>query len=93
MYETAQLSRKAIQDKLRATTKNIFGGKKKNAVTPDKLEEFDSAFLEDQNKAQETREKAAEIKKPSQKKVKPKKVKKAINKKSKEEDSWESLDI
>ncbi len=93
MYETSQLSRKAIQDKLRATTKNIFGGKKKNAITPDKLEEFDSAFIEDQNKATETREETVETKKPAQKKVKPKKVKKAINKKSKEEDSWESLDI
>ena len=93
MYETAQLSRKAIQDKLRATTKNIFGGKKKNAITPDKLEEFDSAFIEDQNKAMETRKAPAETKKQTQKKVKPKKVKKAISKKSKEEDSWESLDI
>ncbi len=93
MYETAQLSRKAIQEKLRATTKNLFGGKKKNAITPDKLEEFDSAYLEDERKEEEAKAKAEATKKPANKKVKPKKVKKAINKKSKEEDSWESIDI
>lgn len=93
MYETAQLSRKAIQEKLRNTTKNIFGGKKKSQITPDKLEEFDSAFLEDQRKEEQSQRKTEQKAKPTQKKVKPKKVKKAVSKKNEEKDSWESLDI
>ena len=89
MYETAQLSRRAIQNKLRATTKNIFGKKKSGAA--DNLEELDSAYLEDQ--AQEESRETESAQKPNKKKVKPKTVKKAINKKNKEKDSWESLDI
>ena len=88
MYETAQLSRRAIQDKLRATTKNIFGKKKGDASV--NLEDLDSAYLEDQAKAEKL-EKQENTK--SKKKVSPKSVKKAINKKGKGEDSWESLDI
>lgn len=93
MYETAQLSRKAIQEKLRMTTKNLFTGKKKSQINPDKLEEFDSAYLEDQSKETKAKAKKGSPKKPAQKKVGQKKIKKAINKKNKEEDSWESLDI
>ncbi len=90
MYETAQLSRRAIQDKLRATTKSVFG-KKKGAVG-DNLEDFDSSFVEDRQKEEEAK-KQAEPSKKSGKKVKAKTVKKAIDKKGKEQDSWESFDI
>ena len=91
MYETAQLSRRAIQEKLRATTKNLFS-KKKNS-TADNLDDFDSAFVEEQARRGEIDLQEDGAKNEPKKKVKPKKVKKAIDKKSKEKDSWESLDI
>ena len=86
MYETSQLSRKAIQEKLRKTTKTLFT-KKKNAAY-DNLSEFDSAFVEDADKIAREEEK-----KQSNPKVKPAKVKKSIEKSDKEKDSWESLEI
>ncbi len=89
MYETASLSRKEIQKKLRETTGNIFG--KKKPKVPDDLSDLDTSFLEQENaKDAGLTEKK---KKPGQK-VKAAKVKKAMKKKEKKEkDSWESLEI
>ncbi len=92
MYETAQLSRKDIQKKLRETTGNIFSKKPK---VPDDLSDLDSSFIEQENL---TRMKPVEEpKKKPAKKVKPSKVEKVVKKsdkkKEKEQDSWESFDI
>ena len=96
MYETASLSRKAIQQKLRETTGNLFGGKKKPKV-PDDLSDVDTSYLDAEHLKQEEPKGKKRVKKAPQKaakKVKPSKVDKALKaKKKKERDSWESLDI
>ena len=96
MYETASLSRKAIQQKLRETTGNLFGGKKKPKV-PDDLSDVDTSYLDAEHlKQEEPKEKKRVGKAPQKaaKKVKPSKVDKALKaKQKKERDSWESLDI
>ena len=83
MYETAQLSRRAIQQKLSETTKNIFGKKKETTELEEK--DIDSSYL--------SPNKSEEAKAAKSKTVKPSKVKKGMSRKNKEEDSWESLEI
>ena len=96
MYETASLSRKAIQQKLRETTGNLFGGKKKPKV-PDDLSDVDTSYLDAEHLKQAETKGEKRVRKALQKaakKVKPSKVDKALKaKKKKERDSWESLDI
>ncbi len=95
MYETASLSRKEIQKKLRDTTGNIFG--KKQPKVPDDLSDIDPSYIEQERMERRKIESVddAKAKKPG-KKVKPAKVEKAVKKSKKNEkgeDSWESFDI